>query len=595
MNIRVESLGVMSRANQWTRWMTVTEPGTGRQLALGLPQHGGFVLLDPATRVSRIVGQERKLPNAWAVAQAPDGTIYTAGVASNTSGAFILQWDWKSPVSTVAAEKLPCLHLFTIDAAPDGRVYLPNYKTNTLFRYDPATRQVEAVCDFNALGEHSRNIACASDGFVYATCTDYKRTVVAGYDPAAKRVFLVTDPKGVRLQGESLVRDSNGRVLVVQKHWGRAVWVELKGGMPEPLDPALVGLNAKNEPLAFRDGGYVSQVEGQKATVVDANGLSETAAVPWPEEPLRLFSVAEGGGKIWGSTFIPLTLFSYDPAAGVSTAYGNPTATNGEIYSMAFAAGKLFIAAYYGAYLSRFDPGRPWKFDQTSRSNPANLGQMKAPPMALHRPYGSAIDKAGRVFFSALGGYGCEDSGLSRIEPVSEEVTTWIFPDTTFGPIVYLPERDQILVGELRKGEKVIRFTFLSPHTGEVVESVPAIEDEGMVTSWLYEGGDRVYGLHNARATMFAYSLAEKRVVAKQPELGFGHHCYNCLVAGPDGRLWGLTRECVFAVDREMKGKERLADYPDYADGNFYRFGLAKGADGCFYFVNGSQLMKVVT
>jgi streptogramin lyase len=594
MSVRVESVGVMSRANQWTRWQTVVEPGTGKQWALGLPQHGGFVLVDPVARTSRIVGETISIPNAWAVAQAPDGTIYTAGVVSSAAEARLLQWDWKGPVSTVAAETPQCPHLFTIDAAPDGRVYLPNYKTNELHRFDPVTRQVERLCDFNGYGEHIRNIACAPDGFVYITCTDYKNTFIVGYDPAAGRAFRVTDPAGYRIHADSLVRDSNGRVLVSQRHWGRAVWHELKGGRPESIDAALVALNDKNQPLAFQDGGYLTNIVERTATAVDANGLAETFDIPWPEEPLRLFSVAEGGGRIWGSTFIPLTLFSYDPVTGVGTPYGNPTVTNGEIYSMVFARGKLFMAAYYGGYLSRFDPARPWKIDQTARSNPANLGQMKGPPLSLHRPYGEAVDKAGRVFFSALGGYGCEDSGLSRIDPESEEVTNWIFTNTTFGPIVYLPERDLILVGEQRKGEKAIRFTFLSPHTGEVVESLPVIEGDGMVTSWLHEGGDLVYGLHNTQAALFAYSLSEKKIVARLSELGFGHHCYKCLVAGPDGRIWGLTRECLFAVDRKLTVKERLADYPDYANGNFYRFGMAKGPDGCFYFPNGSQLMKVI-
>jgi streptogramin lyase len=584
----------MSRANQWTRWMTVVEPGTGRQLALGLPQHGGFVLVDPADRSCRIVGQEKTLPNAWAVTQAPDGTIYTAGVASGGFAARILQWDWKTPVSTVAAETPQCATLFTIAAAPDNRLYLPDYKTNTLHRFDPATRQVERLTDFKPFGEHIREIACAPDGLVYVTCTDYHRYVIVCYDPATGRSFLVADPEGTRIQPRSPVTDSNGRVLVSQQYWGRSVWRELVGGKPVAVDPVAVALNANNEPLAFRDGSYLVTGKERQVTLVDANGLSTAFEVQWPEEPCRIFSVAEGGGRIWGSTFIPLTLFSYDPATGAGTPYGNPTATNGEIYSMAFSGGKLFLASYYGAFLSRFDPARPWNMDGTVRANPANLGQMKAPPMSLQRPYGKALDKAGRVFFSALGGYGCTDSGLSRIEPESEEVTTWIFKDTTFGPIVYLPGRDQILVSELRKGEKKIHFTFLSPHTGEAVESFPVIEDEGMVTSWLYEGGDLVYGLHNARATLFAYSLAEKRIVARLPELGMGHHCYECLVAGPDGRLWGLTRECIFAVDRALTTKERLLDYPDYADGNFYRFGMVRGADGCFYFPNGPQLMKVI-
>jgi streptogramin lyase len=590
---RVEDAGVMSRANKWSCWRIVRDPRSGNELALGLAQHGGFVLVDPPSGTSRIIGQEKMLPNAWAVTQAPDGAIYTAGVAG-ARHARLLRWAWEGDISTVAVETPGCESLFTIDAAPDNRVYLPDYKTNSLHRFDPAANWFERLCDFNSFGLHIRNLCCAADGFVYMTCTDFKQTLAVGFDPSTGRRFVVTDPGGEPINGGSLTRDAAGRVLVSKPRWGRSYWSELRGGNPVDLAPRDVALNGKNEPLVFRDGGYIAEVLERQITYVDANGRSSTFDVAWPEEPLRLFAVAAGGGKIWGSTLIPLTIISYDPATDVRTAYGNPTSTSGEIYSMLFTSGKLFMAAYYGAHLARFDPARPWKMDNSVRSNPASLGQMKTSPPVLQRPYGKALDAAGRVFFSALGGYGCEDSGLSRIDPQSEEVTSWIYPATTFGPICYLPGRDRILAGETRKGESGIRFSFISPHTGEMEESAIVIEGEGMVTSWLHEGGDLVYGLHNSRATVFAYSLSARRIVARLEDLGFGHHCYECLVAGPDGRLFGLTRECVFAVDRELKTKERVADYPDHATGNFYRFGLAQGPDGCWYFPNGPRLMRIV-
>jgi len=259
---------------------------------------------------------------------------------------------------------------------------------------------------------------------------------------------------------------------------------------------------------------------------------------------------------------------------------------------MVWASNRLFLAAYYGAHLARFDPARPWRKGSLPEDNPRFLGQMKDPPLMLHRPYGKARDRLGRIFFSALGGYGCEDSGISRIEPGRETVERWLYPNTTLGPILYIEREHRILGGEVRKGESQVRFTFFSPEDGRVLESQPMIDGTGMVTSWLYDGDDRVYGLYNQRAMLFVFRLSTRRIEVARPELGLGHHCYECLTWGRDGRLYGLTRECVFSADRELRAVERVADYPDHAAGNFYRFGMPRGPDGNLYFANGPRLMR---
>src|SRR5262249_6236921 len=158
-------------------------------------------------------------------------------------------------------------------------------------------------------------------------------------------------------------------------------------------------------------------------------------------------------------------------------------------------------------------------------------------------------------YFSACGGYGCEASGLSRVDPKTEAVTRWIFPNTTFGDMFYLAPRDQLVLMERRKSEAALRITFIAPSTGEIVAADTIVEDNGNVTSWLYDGDDTIYGVHDYRATIFAYSLRERRVVRKLAELNLGDLCYRCLLFGPDDRIWGLTNRCVFSVDRDLTNK----------------------------------------
>ncbi len=434
---------------------------------------------------------------------------------------------------------------------------------------------------------------------MYVAVTDYKKTFIVAVDPETGDRVVVDSPSGV------LVKDAAGHVLTNRRCWGGEVWLELTGRKAVSIDAAAVQLTktslAQNEmsgrevttSLAFSDGGYIRKIVGTRVTYVDPDGSSHEFAVKRDESPLRIFSVGSGGGKIWCGTFIPLTLFSYDSQTGESTFYDNPTETTGEIYNSAWSKGKLFMASYTAATLTRFSPDKPWKTDHSPSANPAHLGKMKEDDLPLHRPHGKALAPDGTVFFAAHGSYGCDDSGICRIDPETEEIVRWIYPDTFFDALCHIPDGDRLLVSERRKGDTGIRFTFVSAETGKILSSEIVIADGGDVVSWLPDGGDLIYGLHAMRAMVFAYSLSTRKIVKKLEEIDMGDHCYNALVFGPDNRIWGLTNKCVYAVDRELTSVERLCDYEDHAGGNFYRFGMAHGLDGYIYFPNGSHLMRV--
>ena len=159
--------------------------------------------------------------------------------------------------------------------------------------------------------------------------------------------------------------------------------------------------------------------------------------------------------------------------------------------------------------------------------------------------------------------------------------------------MTYLPQTDQLLLCERKKDDSWLRLTFIAPNTGKVVSSEPVIHDHGDIIAWLHDGGDWIYGLHDYRGTIFAYSLKERRIVREIRELKLGHHCKESLVFGPDQRICGLTAECVFAVDRQLTTKEKLAGYEDQMLIDHSRFNLCFGPDGHLYFMNGAHLMRM--
>lgn len=598
MHFEMEDLGVQAYGDIWLAWRYAKHPETRADLALGALSRGGFMLIDPLTRECTQVRPERPVSAGWAVGQGPGGEIYYSGMPRDEPGAknTVFRWDWQGQVARPWGET-PGGMVFTLDIAPDGAVYIPAHQTNRLYRLDADGKAEEVAC-FDEFGEHGRNVCCAADGRVYVTCLTYgddPRIVV--FDPESGEVSEVETgaAEGAgKWHFTAIAKNADGEAFAGRTLWdGSTFWYKLGDGRPTPIDQRQTGLTQHGQPLVFGDGSRIGEIKDRQVTYTDAAGRSSHFTIEREDSPLRIFSVISGGRNIWGGTFIPLTLFSYDPRTGQSTSYGNPTKTDGEIYNMAYAADKLFMASYTRATLTRYAPEQsPWAGGQGD--NPAHLGQMKEGELPLHRPYGVATDGEGNVYFAARGDYGCRDSGICRIYPETEELTRWLYPNTTMSAMTYLPATNQLVVAETRDGEEGIRFTLVSPQTGEIEWSQIVIPDKGQVESWLYVEGEGLYGLHAYRATLFRFYLESKRIEAQLEEMRVGEHCHSALLLGPDERIWGLTNRCVYAVDRELKKAEIIAEYADHAGGNAYRFGMCQGPDGSIYFPNGAHLMRVV-
>lgn len=621
----VEEVGVAAYGDCLIYPRPGRDPRTGREIAIHSLSRGGFLVVDPFTRSAIQVEGERPFHCGWAVAQAPDGTIYQCDYGKPDRK--LCAWRWDGPTARVVAEP-DVLAVFTIDVAPDGRVYIPDYTRNQLHRFDPKTRQVELLGGFKEFTEHIRDVACGRDGLVYLVGYSYvpvngSNHALIAFDPATgKRWSVETDAvaPGLTVSRGPIVKDADGHVLVDAKRWGNALRMELVNGRAQPIDPTTARVNEKGQPLAFAGGDMIRGVsisfEGVKSFPGIASPSSAEPAhaevrrlrakveyvgadmkespfdVSFNGSPLRIFSIAAGGGRIWGGTFIPLTLFSYDIKSNTFTGYDNPTPINGEIYNMAWANHKLYMASYVQACLTRFDPAKPYRKDDSAQANPKQLGRMKEDGLHLHRIHGVAQDKQGNVYFAAYGDYGCRDGGICRIDPRSDAVTRWIYAETSMDSMVYLPETDRLLVCEMRGGEKAIRFTIVNPQNGSIEWSEPMIQDQGAIHSWVYADG-MVYGMHAYRATMIAFDPRSRKIVNRQEEMRVGEHCRNAMTLGPDGRLWGLTTQCVFALSRDFKQLETIAEYPDHAEMSGNRYGLCWGDDGCLYFPNGTRLMRI--
>ncbi|MCX5662638.1 MAG: hypothetical protein NTW19_23405 [Planctomycetota bacterium] len=607
MRYTIEDLGVGARGDLWANWRHARHPKTGEEFALGALTRGGFVLINPATKSAAQVRPPRPTFSGEGVAQAPlsgglGGTIYQCDYGPPNPRPYLMAWDWDGQVSRAVMD-VPVSSVMTIDAGIDGGVYLPDYSENTMFRVDPRVDSkgpgFKTFTDFKPFGQYIRNVFCGLDRLVYVTSNTYGSdegitTVVAALDPATGRTFAVEAGalKGSVAWG-GLTKDAVGRVLVPTYHWGRPIWHEVVDGKLRDVDQKSLRLAAGGSPLTFDDGSAISAVKLKEVTFLDPAGKSSTFTIEREESPLRLFSVASGGGKIWNGTFMPLQLSSYDPGTREVVDFGNPSQTEGEPYTMAFVRGKLYLACYCNAHVVRYDPARPIRRDASIHANPAHLGRVKEEGLPLQRPVGVAVDTQERVFFAAMGGYGCLDSGMVRIDARTDELVRWLYPNTTVGAITFHKASGLILFSERREGEEGIRFTLLSPEDGSTVWSEIVLHDGGAIHSLLDGGDGLVYGLHAHRAALFAFDVKARKIVASLPELGVGHHCHNALVDGPDGRIWGVTTDAVYAVDRGLKKVEVLGNYAKGTGYDSHRFGACFGEDGHLYFHHGNNIMRL--
>lgn len=601
MKYTIEDLGVAAHGDLWANWRFARHPQTGQEFAVGALTRGGFVLINPATRASTQVRPPRPTFSGEGVAQAPvslGGAIYQCDYGPPNPRPFLMAWDWEGKASREVME-VPVTSVMTIDAGIDGGVYLPDYSVNTMYRVDPKGPAIKSLGDFKPFGQFIRNVFCGLDRLVYVTSNVYDdvhgiTSVVVALNPATGATFAIeAGSLAGAIAWGSLTKDAAGRVLVPSHHWGRAIWHELVDGKLRDVDQKSLRITAGGSPLSFSDGSAITQVKLKEVSYLDPAGKASTFTIEREESPLRLFSIASGGGKIWNGTFMPLQLSSYDPATGKVVDFGNPSQTEGEPYNMAYVRGKLYLACYYNAHIVRYDPARPIRRDTSIHANPASLGRMKETGLNLQRPVGVAVDAMERVFFAAMGGYGCLDSGIVRIDTQTDDIVRWIFPNTTVGAICFHRQSGMILFAERREGEEGIRFSLINPDTGAVEWSEIVIHDGGAIHSLLDAGDGRVFGLHAHRAALFAFDMKSRKIVAALPELGVGHHCHNALVDGPDGRIWGLTTDVVYAVDRELRKVEVLGAYAKGTGQDSHRFGLCFGDDGHLYFPNGTSLMRL--
>ncbi len=383
---------------------------------------GNIVIVDPLTGE----GEDLKLPGdngAWAVLNYRDEKLLigTCGQYGYLHCLDLRTRQWAQPLRDENEQ-----YIWNLCLGEDGMVYGGTYPGCVLLRYDPVRHALENMGRVSEVAGnlYSRLVYAGVPGHILITC---------GYAEGHLSLWNMQTQQARRFgKAGATVREVGADFLCTQ------VGEELDFYNLQTLEPLGADLRdrlktggppSRYQGMSFfiqlQDGKYLC-TRGQEY-YLDSGGPERPVLRPIPAHrpATRIHSLcADAQGRIWGSAGFGQTIFSVDPRNGESWNSQVVCDAGGEVYGMAFAGERLFMACYSGGDHVVYDPAQPW--NQVDQLNPRTLN---AAGPALIRPSAkSLIGPDGHFWTGWMAGYGQYGGGLSRVDVTTLEVEIWTDP-----------------------------------------------------------------------------------------------------------------------------------------------------------------------
>jgi outer membrane protein assembly factor BamB len=575
-------------------------------------QDGGklfLVAIDPVTGAS----EQFKSPvgtGAWGFIVGPDNRIYLGtheGPEARDNGQ-LLVFDPQHPEKQIEVVGRPSeseTYLWQFCIGSEGKIYGCTFPGAKLVAYDPKTNAMEDLGRMDEEMMYSRSVATGPDGKIYIGIGYGKANLVV-YDPKTREHKAIlpdayrSDPaqtvttvmKGV--DGNVYAAATKMEVVNGDPENGeikRPVAVTLKvqadGSVTEEAMPPAMVTNT-----TLKDGRVVANVTlNGTYDLTSPDGKMEHKTFTYAGDGAGLFYVANGPqGRIYGGTFMPLEMFWYDPATGALENPGNPTDVGGEIYSFLDHHGILYLCAYPGSFLSKYDPAKPWNYGKEVSNNPrafGNLGPGHLRPRAMvHGPNDL-------IYIGSFPEYGKHGGSLGVWDPSQDRLIENYHPliaDHSVAALAYDAKGGMLFGGTSIHGgggttptQPEAKFFVFDPTEKKLAaELVPYAKSEYIRALTIVDR--RVFGIANG-ADLFVYDIDKKEIVHKS-NLGVGSVQDVSLGAWKDGKLYGVSDRTIFRLDPDTYAVTVLAEYP-----RAIRCGFAMDDHG-IYFGEKAELIR---
>lgn len=588
---------------------TLVGPGPtdgSERIYVNFRQDGGklfLVAIDPESGATEQF-QSPVGTGAWGFIVGPDNKIYLGtheGPDPGDSGQ-ILVFDPKHPEKEIEVVGRPAAsesYLWMYTIGPDGKLYACTYPGAKIVSYDPATGAMADHGVMDPSQKYTRNIVTGPDGMIYVG-VGYGRANVVRLDPKTGEhvailpeqyrshksqtfasVQLGVDGQ-VYISAATMVTNDAGEL--VQK---AAILVPDGDTVKDVAErPAIVNQ------VTLKDGRRVADVTIDGTyTLVSPDGATETRSFTYEGAGSGIFMVDNGPlGRIYGGTAMPNEIFYYDPANGALENPGNATETGGEIYSMLDHHGTLYVCAYPGSFLSKWDPVKEWDYGRDAMNNPRGFGPLGPghlrPRAMIHGP-----DE--KIYIGSYPEYGRLGGSLGIWDPVEDKLLEnfpKLIENQSIVALAYDPTSGLIFGGSNIAGgggstptETEARFFAFDPVAKQVKFSKVIVAGDNAIRS-LCRVGDHIFGISGGE-TLFVYDIPTDTVLHTAP-VGVGHVIDVSLRLWKDGMIYGLGGNKVFRINPESYAVEVLAEY-----GGKIRCGIAIDDKG-IYFGDAADLVR---
>lgn len=547
----------------------------------------GVISIDPETGATEVFANPAKGEfGARNLVAGPDGNMYLGTLAQ----AHFLKLDRKLGKLIDLGRPSPTEeYIWDVAFGSDHRLYGVTYPNCKLVRYDPASGRLEDLGRLDATEQYARWIVSSDDGFLYIGIGT-SRANIAAYNviTGEHREILPADAQKTGMAKVTRGQDGKLYGAVGERAFRLEGWTAtpLAAGQ-KPVEPS---------PDRLRDGRTLS-LKDRILTITDEKTHSKvTRSISYDGEAMPLFRIAFGpDGGLYGSAILPIHFVKVDLDGHRVTDIGD--LGGGEFYSMLNHNGWLLMAAYAGmSPLMSYQPGAA--FHPAVKDGNPQLVNYEGSDTGW-RPQAMISGPDGLIYLGSVAGYGKIEGPLTVWD--SKRGTVRLYDGIVHDEsVVSLAAwKDLIVGGATPDGgggshptQTEARLFVWNPKTAKrEFETVP-VPGARAITDLIAAPNGLVYGI--AGESLFAFDPQSRQIVSrhKLPFTGLPNNAprpampYNSVALGPDGRIWGLAGEGIFAIDTKTNTASLVARSPQRITAGF------ELRDGAIYFASGPAVYR---
>ncbi len=557
-------------------------PRSGEQVQVPLPSQGGY-----------------------GTAVGSDGAVYVGGVHPGDLYRFE---PTTGKIENLGGSQFGGTYIWACAASPDRRkIYAACYPTSGVLEYDVRDRKLRNLGRMSRTEQYARSICVDTVGQVWVGIGTHADLVI--WDPGSEsRLSVLPEQYGhnsscydVAASGrhvfckllydhKHLIYDSTTRqpITVLGKPPDGLSYMAARGGrsgcfyLHATLSGTLYRYRAGDagpeklveglgQVAVVEEDRYAYAIDDQDFVYFDLAERKELVRRKLAEatDGMNLYTLAAGAdGKIYGSTYINMHMFSVDPESGRIADLGKALRWGGQIDSMhAGRDGKIYMGSYVHAVVSVYDPTRPWKIGTAADCNPREIGPVGS---GQYRTRCITLGPDDKIYVGSIPSYNTAPTGaLSRVDPATGEVRTWL--DLVPGGAVHcVVADDKYLYGA--GGGKLFVF---DPGAEKTLANLDL-----PVSAMALAPGGEVAGAGGGRVFVFSSKHMNLTHTAENPLGDFTHMCL-----APDGNLYGINGRRVGRIVPGTWQVEQIAS----EGGKF----LAADRKNRLYFGRGSRVLRL--